>query len=97
MMLTCALIGLQSCASRPSVKIDVKPVSELSQPAAQPDDKLLVPCADPVDLRGYQGLNAGPVERLWFGDRANLAQCRDRKAALQKFYAERDAGLAGAK
>ena len=58
---------------------------------------LAAACADPIDLRGLQGLNAGPVERYWIADRASLVDCRDRKAALQKFYTERDAGLAGTK
>lgn len=96
LLLSCAIA---SCASRPSIKlkVDPVPVKELALPAAQPDPELARACADPIDLRGYQGLNAGPVERLWFSDRQSLADCRDRKAALQKFYTERDAALAGSK
>lgn len=88
-------LGIASCASRPSVEVDGKPVAELALAIAQPPTDLTVPCTGPVDLRGYQSLNAGPVERLWFTDRASLSECRDRKAALQRFYAERDAALAG--
>lgn len=96
MTMIAALIALPSCASQTSIKVDPKPVVELRQQAAQPDASLREPCADPVDLRGYQGLNAGPVERLWFIDRFSLSVCRDKKAALQRFYDERDAALAGA-
>lgn len=70
---------------------------ELAQIAAQPDPKLTAQCARPFDLRGYQGLSGGEVERIWAVDRDALADCADRKTALQRFYTERDAALADAK
>lgn len=89
-------LGLTACAaSPPSVSIDPKPVSQLVE--AKPPSALLEPCQGPVDLRGYQGLSAGPVERLWFVDRESLVDCKTRKDALQTFYTGRDAGLAGAR
>ena len=86
-------LGLTACAaSPPSVSIDAKPVLQLAE--AKPPTALLEPCQSPVDLRGYQGLSAGPVERLWFVDRENLVDCKARKDALQSFYQSRDTGLA---
>ncbi len=94
-MLSLACLLTASCGSLPSVRIDSKPVLELAGDRAKPDPDLTAPCADPVELRGYQELHAGPVERFWFVDRAGLVDCGARKAAVQKFYDDRDAGLAG--
>lgn len=97
--MTLVFLLSSSCASRPSVdlNVDAGPVEELRLQLAEPNEVLSAACADPIDLRGMQGMNAGPVERYWITDRASLVDCRDRKAALLKFFTERDAGLAGTK
>jgi hypothetical protein len=91
----CLLIA--SCASQGSIKVDSRPVHELLGDLAQPPADLTEPCSDPVDLRGFQSLNAGPVERLWFQDRSSLVICKSRNEGLKGFYRGRDAALAGAK
>lgn len=60
---------------------------------AAPPGELTRPCAPPARLSGV--LSAGAVERGWAQDRAALADCGARQAAVVRFYAERDAGLAG--
>jgi hypothetical protein len=67
---------------------------ELAQPAAQPPSELAAPCAPPVDLRGYQGLSGGQVERLWFSDRTALLECGARFGSVLDFFSRRDAALA---
>lgn len=71
-------------------------------PDVTPSADLLRTCARPVRLTTRPGrkapirkMAAGAVERAWRGDRAALIDCGDRKRAVQEFYAQRDAGLAG--
>lgn len=90
---------LTSCAGSPrSAKPPVviaAPVAEANRVDARPDPDLLAPCKDPVELRGYQSLNAGPVATFWAVDRDSLIDCRDRKAKVQDRFGELLSGLAG--
>jgi hypothetical protein len=76
------------------VAIDAKPVTELASPLAEPPAALAAECEDPAALPD-KALSAGEVERLWAKDRAALVSCRDRHSGAMRFYARRDAGLAG--
>lgn len=62
----------------------------------KPPAEDLRPCADPVVIPRGLRLGAGPVERLWRRDRLALVECGARKAAVQQFYDDRDAGVAAA-
>jgi hypothetical protein len=84
---------LASCASSIG---SVKPVESLKSALAKPPPELAAPCENPQAL-GDKDLSAGGVLSGWSRDRASLADCRDRKAGLSTFYADRDAGLAGDK
>lgn len=54
------------------------------------------PCAPPVAIPN-RDLNEGETERLWYGDRIELVICARRHQAVLKFYADRDARIAGGK
>lgn len=74
------------------------PVTQLTEPAAQPDDRIAGDCAAPVaikpDLPGGV-LSQGSAERLWGKDRAALSDCGSTKSKLKNFYLDRDEHLAG--
>lgn len=63
-------------------------------PAAQPPGLLEKACARAQRLSG-KAMTAGEVERRWGRDRASLAACAGRHAALTAWRRSRDAGLAG--
>ena len=71
----------------------VRPVEALKSGLAKPPAELSAPCPDPVKLPDG-AMGAAVVAGNWMADRAALADCRDRKAAVQKFYDGRDEGLA---
>lgn len=92
-LLACLLTACSGSPTSADLGVGARLDKVLTALEAQPSEVLEAPCADPIDLRGMQGLNAGPVERYWIVDRSSLVDCRDRKAAMQKFFRERDAAI----
>ena len=85
-------LGLTACAGSTGFdnpKLSTPPVL-LPAPAGLERD-----CQTPKLLPEDGRLTQEQVEGLWSQDRANLVDCRKRKAGVQDYYRTRDAGLQG--
>ena len=88
----CLLAACAGSTQFANPELSIKPVLE---PAPT---KLAAPCQDPVLLPTLnRAFTQEETESYWTQDRANLIDCRDRKAAEQSYYRKRDAGITAAK
>lgn len=90
-MLLALALGLTACGGSTKYanpELSIKPVLKA------PPVELQARCQDPV-LLPEGGKTQVEVEGLWATDRANLIDCRDRKAAEQRYYQKRDAEISG--
>lgn len=88
LLLTASVFLLTACGGSTKFanpELSIKPVLE---PAPS---KLAASCQDPVLLP--RALTQEETEAYWTQDRANLIDCRDRKAAEQGYYLKRDGEL----
>lgn len=88
LLLTASAFLLTACGGSTKFanpELSIKPV--LTEAPA----KLAAPCQDPVLLP--RALTQEETEAYWTQDRANLIDCRDRKAAEQSYYLKRDKAI----